>query len=95
MILASKINIIIPAHPNYYFPPLRYLLIACKKKFIMSTSHVSYVPFVQHKHFKMFSDYKYWVNRKDERQKFTNEVYNDLKINYNYTNALKPALEHI
>lgn len=43
MVVSSKINLIFnKAAPAYKFPILRYLLMACKKKFVLSESHINY-----------------------------------------------------
>jgi hypothetical protein len=98
-ILRSKINLIIPAIPEYFFPQLRYLLIACKEKFVLASPHIDYTPFIPNTHFKVFNkfkdDYTYWINAANERTEIAQNAYKDLKSNYNYTVFLKEALKKL
>ena len=98
-ILRSKINLIIPAHPPSPFAHPRYLLFACKKKFVLTFPHLEYNPYIPDKHFKVIKDFKkdynYWLEATEERHKFAEEVYRDLKTNYRNTDFLAEALNKL
>ena len=99
MILRSKINVIFERWPTYYFPTLRYLLIACKKKFVLSEEHPSYDRIIPGKHVfvtkNIRDDISYWLKEKDKRQEFANSAYNNLKESCNYTSFLNDALKRL
>jgi len=101
LILNSKINLIIKAYENYKFPPLHYLLIACKHKLVLCNKHNSYNPFIPNKHMiiapniELSSTINYWATHIKERIQFQTEVAKDLKYNYSNTMYLEKALKKI
>jgi len=99
MILRSKINVIFERWPMYRFPTLRYLLIACKKKFVLSEEHPSYDRIIPGKHVfvsrNIRDDIGYWLKEKDKRWEFANSAYDSLKHSCNYTGFLNDALKRL
>ena len=99
-IINSKTILMLKAYPFYCLPPLKYLLIACKKQLAFVQPHNYYDLFIPNKHFVEFQNFErdliYWCNNNnDKRIKFTHDIYEDLKTNYNYTTLLQQPLEKL
>lgn len=95
MIKRAKINIMLRAYDEWYFPPLHYLLIASKKKIVMVDGYDNRPYFKEGKHFLTFKNRDeclYWLEDEAACRQFAEEAYNDLKKNCNFTDYLGEAI---
>jgi hypothetical protein len=99
LILSSKINLIIQKGSHYMFPILRYLLIACKKKFVLTDPHSSYHPegIEKNMHFikDIDKDIAFWATENEKRQEAANRVYENLKREFDFTKFMDSSINKI
>ncbi len=99
LIVKSKINLIVRAEPIYYLPTLRFLLIACKRKFILCEAHTR--PYSINEDlvltgFDIPSDIKYWIDAGySARNEIAMQTYDELKTTHQYENSVTNALMKI
>jgi hypothetical protein len=98
LIMQARINLIVRSLPVYHFPVLRYLLMACKRRFVLSEHHASYSTIDPARHLtltgnNLAADIRWWLDAgHDARQEIAGRVYEDLRASCDYTALLGPAL---
>lgn len=103
LIMRSKVILNIKANEKWFYTSLRCLLAQCKKKIMLcEKADGGYGPYIPGKHFFEFNNMEeaiekisYLVNNPKTRENFANDVYNDLKKNYNFTKFLASGLKGI
>ena len=99
LLLQAQINLIVKSLPVYHFPVLRFLLFACKRRFVLTEAHDSYSTVDPKRHLTLSSgdlerDIRHWLAAGNEaRQEIADRVYEDLRAHCNYTTFLGPALD--
>lgn len=101
LIMQARINLIVRSMPIYHFPVLRFLLIACKGRFVLSEHHTSYSTVDPARHLTLTGNcleaaIRWWLDAgREARQEVADRVHEDLRTKCSYTALLGPALAEL
>lgn len=99
-IRAAKINLIVKSLPVYHFPVLRYLLIACQRRFCLAQDHDSYSTVEPGRHVivgrDLPRDLAHWLMvGRAARQEVADGIYERLKAERPYGASVEKALAEL